>query len=496
LKIILREDQNKIILDTRKSLSKIENKRIILQAHVGSGKTVVASEIIRMAIEKKNRVLFLAPRRQLIYQTVEMLDKFNIKCGMIMAGEPRNIAHLVQVASFDTITSRVGSGRMELPEASLVIVDEAHMCVSPARIKILQEYKTVIALTATPALANGKGMGFFYHDIIESLSMKEMVDKGFLVPMRYFIGNAPNLDNVNLNKDGDYVEKQLACANDTPELIGDIFSNWYRLAKDRCTLVFAVNRKHATHLHDKWLSNGFITEYIDGDTLTEDRERIRLNVLEGRTQVIINIGVMVAGVNWPRIDCIVIARQTRNISNWIQMCGRGSRLHDGKSDCLVIYHGSNFDELGRLDDKIEWSLDDITTVKERKERLQKEAKEPKEMKCICGAIFRASKICPACGHVFVKKGEEIPYHESDLSEVISITTKPKPQEKSQFYAELLGYAKEHGKSPSFALAIFQNKFGEWPHKKKSIEPCVPSKETLNYITYSRIKYSKGKGKAA
>lgn len=487
----LRDYQAKLVADVRSSLAR-GNSHVIMQSHVGSGKTVIATEIMRLAVEKRKRVLFLAPRRQLIYQTVETLQAYGINAGMIMAGERRFSMPLVQVASFDTITARVGAGRMELPEADIVIVDEAHMCVSPARIKVLSHYKMVIGLTATPALANGKGMGFFYQDIVESLSMAEMVKQGYLVPMRYFIGEAPDLSHVGLNADGDYIEKQLAEATDTPTLIGDIYTNWRRIASDRTTLIFAVNRRHAVHIHDEFLSHGVASAYIDGDTPKEERENIRQAVEAGRVQVVINIGVMVAGVNWPRISCVIIARPMRNIANWMQCLGRGARLHWTKEDCIVIYHGSNFDELGMIDDPIEWSLDDKTTVRERKEKAKKEAKEPKDITCgDCGTVFKARRSCPNCGYEMIASGEEIPVHQADLQEIKKI----KSVDKSRFYAELLGYCQKTGKRTSYALAVFKERFGAWPYGKKSIAPIEPSQEVLNYIKSRQIAFAKAKAKA-
>ncbi|MGZ5029045.1 MAG: DEAD/DEAH box helicase [Methylobacter sp.] len=486
--MILRPYQSKLIDDVRKSIA-AGHKRVIMQSHVGSGKTIMATDIIQSAIDKKKRVLFLAPRRQLIYQTVETLSDHGINCGVIMAGERRYHAPLVQVASFDTITSRVALGIMDLPEADFVIVDEAHMCVTPARIKVLEHYKLCIGLTATPALANGKGLGFFYKDIVESLSMAEMVEQGHLVPMRYFAGSAPDLSGVSLNKDGDYVEKQLAAVNDTPSLIGEIYANWKRIASDRTTLVFAVNRSHARHIHDEFKSHGISTAYIDGETPPEEREAIRKDVESGAVQVVINIGVMVAGVNWPRISCVVIARQMRNIATWIQCIGRGSRLYHGKEDCLVIYHGDNFDELGRIDDPIEWTLDDKTTIRERKERAQKEAKAPKEIKCQCGAIFKSSRICPACGHEMIPKGEEIPVHQADLKELKG-GKKIKPAEKLNWYAQFLYVSRKKGYADGWAAHAFYGKFKEWPHRKSGVQPIPPTPEVLGYMQHLAIKQAR------
>jgi superfamily II DNA or RNA helicase len=483
----LRDYQAKLVDDVRSSLAR-GNTRVIMQSHVGSGKTVIATEIMRLAVEKRKRVLFLAPRRQLIYQTVETLQEYGINAGMIMSGERRFSMPLVQVASFDTITARVGAGRMELPEADLVIVDEGHMCVSPARIKVLSHYKLVVCLTATPALANGKGMGFFYQDIVESLSMAEMVKQGYLVPMRYFIGEAADLSHVGLNSDGDYIEKQLAEATDTPTLIGDIYTNWRRIASDRTTLIFAVNRRHAVHIHDEFLSHGVASAYIDGDTPKEERESIRQAVEAGRVQVVINIGVMVAGVNWPRISCVIMARQTRNISTWIQCLGRGSRLHPTKNDCIVIYHGSNFDELGMIDDPIEWSLDDKTTIRERKEKAKKEAKEPKDITCgDCGTVFKARRSCPNCGFEVIKQGEPIPVHQADLKEVVK-KEKFTSEYKESFYQQLLGWCRRHGKRDGMAFYAYQEKFGVEPKWKKVARE--PSEEVVNWFKHRAIKRAK------
>jgi len=485
MNITLRDYQTEIISDVRRSFSE-GHKRIILQMEVGAGKTIVAAEIIRMAIEKRNRVLFIAPRRQLIYQTVEALEKFNIQCGTIMAGVQRFYQPLIQVASFDTITARVGSGRMEIPEASLVIADECHMLMSPARLNILDKYPRVLGLTATPALANGKGMGKFYTDIVDGLTMGEMVKAGHLVSMRYFVGESPDLAGAKLNKDGDYSEKFLESVNDKPKLIGAIYDNWKRIAANRTTLIFAVNRKHARHLHDEFISHGVTCEYIDGETKPEERELIKSNVMSGKTQVIVNIGVMVAGVSWDKIDCIVMARQTKNISTWRQCLGRGSRLFEGKSECIVIYHGDNFEELGRMDDSITWSLDDKTTVKERKQKEQQDSKEPKEITCKeCGTVFKSRRDCPACNFEAIPTGEDIPYHEAELVEVKTTSI-----DKKLFYSMLLGYCKNNNKKTSYALAIFKGKFDEWPHGKKSAKPIPPSQEVLNYITSRNIAYAK------
>lgn len=483
----LRDCQNQLISDIRTAISQ-GHRRILVQLWVGGGKTFTAAEIMRLMSEKRRRSLFVAPRRQLVYQTMNSLNRFDVNCGCIMAGESRFTQPLAQVGSIDTLVSRISSERMIAPDAELVFVDEAHVMSSKKRLEFLDNYKIVVGLTSTPALANGKGMGSFYTKLVEGPSMKQMVDDGLLVPMRYFCADAPDLEKVRLNKDGDYAENQLADASDKPELIGSIYKNYKRIAGDRTTLIFAVNRKHAQHIHDEFLAHGVKSEYLDGNTLTEEREAMERRVASGETKVIVNIGVMAFGTDWPRISCVIVARVTKNICAWIQMVGRGSRLFPGKDDCLVIYHGDNFEELGMLDDPIEWSLDDKTTVKERKQKEKEAKKEPKEITCgDCGTVFKSRRDCPSCGHESIPLGQPIPVHEAELKEITVSAT-----DKKEWYAQLLYISNSKGYKRGWADYKFKEKFSHFPAKKNGITPIPPGPEVLNYIKYLNIRNAKMK----
>lgn len=103
----------------------------LLQAPTGSGKTIIAKAITEAANAKGNRVLFLAPRRELIFQVCEKLDSAGIRHGVIMSGEARNQFAEVQVACVPTIYHRaIKSERMVLPPADVVIIDEAHLSLA------------------------------------------------------------------------------------------------------------------------------------------------------------------------------------------------------------------------------------------------------------------------------------------------------------------------------------------------------------------------------
>jgi superfamily II DNA or RNA helicase len=61
-------------------------RRVIVQAPCGSGKTIVASEQVRRAVEKGKTCLFLAHRRRLVDQAVWTIRKFGLDPAPLMEG--------------------------------------------------------------------------------------------------------------------------------------------------------------------------------------------------------------------------------------------------------------------------------------------------------------------------------------------------------------------------------------------------------------------------
>ena len=118
-------------IDRYEKLKFADVKAPLFVAPTGSGKTIIAAEIIRRAEDQ--RTLFMAPRRELIHQTCRKLDDIGVSYGVLLAGDRRtNLYSSVQVASRDTLISRlVRSRKYDLAPFHNIIIDEAHVSVSP-----------------------------------------------------------------------------------------------------------------------------------------------------------------------------------------------------------------------------------------------------------------------------------------------------------------------------------------------------------------------------
>ena len=478
------------------------SRRPLLVAPTGSGKTVLASAIVKNAAAKRKYVLVLAPRRELIYQFSRSLDKFGISHGVIMAGEPMSQMEQVQVASFDTLHSRgVRNEKIMMPKADLVLVDEAHLSIADTRKDIISTYPDaiVVGLTATPARGDGRGLGEIYNDLIVTTTVRELTDAGYLSPVRYFGGSKPDLEGLKRNRDGDYQEKGLAKRADKPELIGDVVHNWFRIASDRRTVVFAVSRAHSRHLCEEFQLRGVKAEHLDGETPLDERKAILERISTGETQVLCNVFVATFGLDIPSLDCAVLARPTRNITLYLQTAGRVLRTCEGKKDAIIIDHAGAVEEHGFVDDFIPWSLDETQSVKERKEKHQQERKEPKEITCgDCGFTFKGTRICPHCGHEMIPPGKPVPTHEADLNEIVRegnrANRKTSWEDKIEFISQLRGYAKRKGYKPGWVAWQYKEKFTVWPNDSRvKHAPAKPPEElVMNWIKHQAIRKAKSK----
>ena len=143
-------------------MSALEKVRaVLMQAPCGAGKTIIAAELIRRYLDQNKRILFLAHRRELVFQCGDKLRNLEIHFAYLMAGEERSLIPDVTIASIQTLVARIARKRIEPPLADLIIADECHHIVSKTQLKIIDSYPhaKIIGLTATPIRGDGRGLG-------------------------------------------------------------------------------------------------------------------------------------------------------------------------------------------------------------------------------------------------------------------------------------------------------------------------------------------------
>jgi superfamily II DNA or RNA helicase len=316
----LRPYQTDIIAQCRQQLE-IGRNRICLVAPTGSGKTIIAAEIIRKAVANDKRVLVLAHTREIIQQTSNKLRGFGIDHGIIAAELTRGSYHLVQVASVQTYWSRVMRGKcLPPPPADLIIVDECQHIRARIWHEIIANYPDVplIGLTATPCRSDGRGLGEVFEIIVEVPQVPELIKLGWLVPTKTYAPPPPDLRGVKIQA-GDYVVDQLGERMNENSLVGDIVTNWIKRANGLKTIAFAVDVRNSQHIAAEFVRAGIGAEHVDGDTPIKQREHILSRLASGMTTVVSNCNVLTEGFDLPDLEGLILARPTRQrgaIGKW------------------------------------------------------------------------------------------------------------------------------------------------------------------------------------
>jgi DNA repair protein RadD len=485
----LRPHQARAIEKLRESLGR-GKRRPVLHAPTGFGKTLVATAVAEGALAKQKRVIFTVPALSLVDQTLNAFWDEGIRDVGVIQGTHvmTDWSRPVQVASVQTLQRR------PIPEADVVMIDECHRWhdfYGKWMTDLAWQSRPFIGLSATPWT---RGLGQYFDDLIVAATTQDLVSEGYLSPFRVFAPSHPDLTGVRTVA-GDYHEGDLSgVMNDNP-LVADAVDTWQRLAQNRPTFCFAVDRARAKHLQAKFAETGVSTGYIDAYTPINERTEIKRQFHSGRIRVVCNVGCLTTGIDWD-VRCIVLARPTKSEILFVQIIGRGLRTAEGKEDCLILDHSDTHLRLGFVTDIHHEALDNGRA--RARPKASDRIRLPKECpQCSFLKPPRTPK-CPACGF----KAEAIDTIEVGDGELVEITGGKKHgvaasnNEKAAFYAQLMGYAQTRGYSPGWAAHKFREKFDVWPNSYKDVPVMEPTPAVMSWIKSRQIAWAKSKRRHA
>ena len=446
----LRPYQQIAVSELRLALQALQS--VLLVMPTGAGKTVVFTEIARLASDKSKTVYILVHRRELVRQASDKLTKAGVEHGIISAGfKPSR--HWVQVASVQTLVRRLLTVARD---PDLLIIDEAHHAVAGSYDKIIRRFPQakIVGVTATPQRLDGRGLGTHFDKLVQGPTVEQLVKQNYLSIHKVF---APpvlvDLNNVK-TRAGDYANDQLSDAMDRPSIVGDAISHYRRLADGLPAIAFCCSIKHATSVCESFTAAGYRAKLVTGNMPMEERDEAILGLADGRTQVLCSIDVVSEGTDVPEVSCAILLRPTMSEALYLQQVGRILRPKPGKV-AIVLDHVGNTVKHGFIDDRRDWSLND----KPKKQRNSEPA--PTVRQCPeCFAAFKPQPVCPCCGHPFpIKPQRQLTQREGELKEMrrqdaIERRERRQEQGRARTLPELLALAAQKGYKPGWAYKIF------------------------------------------
>lgn len=316
----------------------------LLHVATGGGKTEIGAAIIKVLSEK--RCLFLVHTKQLLKQARERialrLGTIEEHIGIIGDGrfEPKHIT----IATVQSLTRVRGDAQKKiiakyLKTIDLLFLDETHHASAKSFYRLIQRIDAPwrFGMSGTPfGLADGKGLMVeaAFGPIVECVTNQELGALGVnAIPTITMLDcSLPKLD---ADLDWQSVYKEGIVLNVHRN---DMVAHWaeHYSKKKWPTLVLVRELWHGDNLCELLRARNVKHAFVHGQMSTDDVERQKVRLTEGKINVLIASPIFGEGVDIPSVRALVVADGGQSTANVLQKIGRGLRrkADDNRLDVL------------------------------------------------------------------------------------------------------------------------------------------------------------------
>lgn len=341
----------------------------VLCLPTGSGKTRTAVELLlNVVLANRQRVLWLAHRRELTRQAVDSLIVHGrtapraYSIGRYEAGamKVRKRTDML-VASLPTLVRTfqdryaTSEFRRTHGEFDLVVVDECHHSVAGTWKRMLMDLRgrgsRLLGLSATPTRttqSQAAQLWSIFGRVVYEAHLPALINDGVLArPAVTAVATHETFDATPQE------QRDYARLHDLPpSLVARIADHAARnraivktyidgRARWGSTLVFAATRAQASMIGSQLRRSGIDARELYGTTPAVERDALMRDFRDRRFAVLVNVLVFSEGTDLPGVTTVFVGRPTRSEILFRQMVGRGMRgpRVGGTPECnIVTFH--------------------------------------------------------------------------------------------------------------------------------------------------------------
>lgn len=374
----------------------------VVNLPTGAGKSIVIAQAVADTLAHDGRVLNAIHNGDLVRQNGAAIER--------LIGQPVGIVS-ASVGRKDwaksAVVCSVGSAFRYAASAGKfdrVIIDECHLVNSDPKtmygqllsgIRQANPDVQLIGLSATPWRMDGPlvGTGVFEDEIYSAGTpdaFARLLGNEYLSPLVSGPVSVIDMDGVKLAANGDYSED--AASHRIEPLLPRLVP---RMLKDsegrRKGIVFAPTVRCAKMIVELLKQYGETCAIVTGETPKGERKDL-IDAFRNRNAFrwMVSVSALTTGFDVPDIDVLACFRPTKSSALWVQILGRGTRIHPDKIDCLVLDYTDNTGRCGPIDNP---------KIPQRRAKGCGEAiKKP----CpVCESQCTSSaRQCAVCGHIF------------------------------------------------------------------------------------------------
>lgn len=341
---------------------------VLLECSVGGGKSYLIASIAKKLDDLNKRVLCLVNSSELVRNNSEAYKDFNGNPSVFCA----SLSHksINQNVIFATPQSVIRALKTNHPIAdiifNLIIIDEAHSINfksdQSTLMQILRHYKQAynpmrtLGLTGTSFRGSESivGKNALFKTQVGNISTQYLIENGYLVKPQFGINKVEGFDfsKCKIQNSGEFKGSELqAVINSKKRLTWEILQEAQVVMADRnCVMIFCSTKPHCYEAMAALPAEQ--TRIILGDTSDHDRNEALTLARQKKIKWLISVNCLLTGVNIPALNGIIWLRPTSSLLLFIQGIGRGLRLYEGKTDCLILDYAQNLDRFQDIDHPI------------------------------------------------------------------------------------------------------------------------------------------------
>jgi len=323
-------------------------RNVLVKSPTGSGKTVLFADVVR-SVDRAAAVI--AHRSELVSQTSLALAREGVRHRIIGPDSLRRncvTLHMdrlgrsfydpgarVGACGVDTLVGKDAKSDPWFSQVGLWVQDEAHHVLRGnkwGRAAEMFPNAYGLGVTATPARADGAGLGLhadgLFDSIVQGPEMRELIDAGYLTDYRIF---APPSDvdysDVTVTASGDLSPAKLrAAVHASDKIVGDVVSHYLKIAHGKLGVTFAVDVDSAKEIAAAFKAAGVPAEVVTAKTPDLLRAQILRRFERREVLQLVNVDLFGEGFDLPAIEVVSMVRKTESWPLFVQQFGRALRL--------------------------------------------------------------------------------------------------------------------------------------------------------------------------
>jgi len=323
---------------------------VCLSAPTSFGKTFTIMKFIEDQIEEGNSVVFMMNLSALVQQTIEAARKMKIPFRVVAAeydGQEFDHQAKLTICMQQTLYARIDKIDVE---CDVLVVDEFHRSFRTDTMEIVKKKLSPSKIAGVSATVyDEKGYALRDVDIIETQTIRQLTDDGYLTPLRvYSVRFSEDMDYSTAGS-GEYSEQFLNGKINNDSFNEQIVKAWHQIAKGKKTIAFCTGIEHSEALAENFRASGE-EAYAYHSKMTKKHAKATMKKFKKDGGILCSVGKVLVGFDDPSIECGIAARPTRTRRVWQQAVGRMIRLFEGKKEAILLDCAQWTSEHGFYDD--------------------------------------------------------------------------------------------------------------------------------------------------